>query len=129
MSEQRRFYRHPTEIPIEVWQAREADLHLQRLHNVSLGGLAFESEIDLMQGTIIGIRLLVNPPFTLFGKVVWCRKKMTNFEVGVEFIEQNQSVKEDMVDEVCQIEMYKDILVRIAEVTSDEEIRMLNDSN
>jgi hypothetical protein len=129
MLEHRRFYRHPTEIPVEVWNASESDLHFQHLHNVSLGGLAFESDANWQQGSIVGVRILINPPFELFGRVVWCREKANTFEVGVEFTEKNQDIKNDMVEEVCQIEMYKDMLVRIAEDISDSEANMLNETN
>jgi len=127
MFEHRRFYRHPTEIPIEVWDVKESDLHIQHLHDVSLGGLAFESETDWPKGSCIGVRLLLNPPVELFGQVVWCRKTTEKFNIGVEFLGKNQNTKENMVDEVCEIERYKNVLMRMAEEISDSEINMLED--
>jgi len=126
--EHRRFYRHPTEIPIEVWETQENDLHRQHLHNVSLGGLAFESKTSWEKGSLISMRVLIKPPCYLFGRVVWCRATASqHFEVGIEFLEKNQKINEGMVDEVCEIERYRKMLVEIAEEISETSGYLLDD--
>ena len=111
MLKERKFYRHPSDIPIEIWRSDESELHL--LKNISLGGLAFESKTEWKPGEIVGIRVLVQPTFELVGKVVWCRKSNHYYDVGVEFVENNPDDKEVMVEEVCEVEWYKDILAKI----------------
>lgn len=116
MFKERKFIRHPTAIPIEVRQIDLSPANYQLLCNIGVGGLAFESDTFLEKGTIIGIRIMVSPTFEMLGKVAWCRPHDTHFDVGVEFMGKNEGSKEkeQMVDEVCQVEMYKNILAGIA---------------
>ncbi|RKZ40753.1 MAG: PilZ domain-containing protein [Gammaproteobacteria bacterium] len=106
----RHFMRHPTHIPIEVKQVTESSVNKEFLKDVSLGGLAFESDIPWEVGSIINIRVLIAPPIELAGKVVWCHEVKKDFEVGVEFIEKNNAIENEMVEEVCQIEMYQQMI-------------------
>lgn len=116
MFTERKFIRHPTAIPIEVRLIDLSPANYQLLCNIGVGGLAFESDVFLEKNTIIGVRIMVNPAFEMLGKVVWCRKNNAHFDVGVEFMGKKEGSKEKelMVDEVCQIEMYKNILAGIA---------------
>ncbi len=115
MPENRRFYRHPAHVPIEVWQEKESTYELDQLNNVSLGGVAFESDTCWKPGSIITFRVLLNPPCHFTGKVVWCRKHDEHFEVGVQFLEKNSATKEKLVDDVCQFEIYQKIWLRLLE--------------
>jgi c-di-GMP-binding flagellar brake protein YcgR len=110
--ENRQYYRHPSHIPIEVWQPDSAH-HLEQLNNVSLGGIAFESDSPWEPNSIISFNVqMVNQSHQFTGKVVWCRKREHDnyFEVGVQFLENNNSQQEDLVDEVCDFEIYKRML-------------------
>ncbi len=123
--ENRRFFRHPTEVPVEVWQTDETEANVQQLRNVSLGGLAFHSTRKWENGEIVRVRVLINNPFEFLGQVVWCGKKdEEEYEVGVQFMAKNDLTKEDMVEQVCQIELLKQTLTTIAEAffDSDESI-------
>lgn len=113
--ENRRFFRHPTEVPVEVWQTDETEANVQQLRNVSLGGLAFRANRKWEHGEIVRIRVLINNPFEFLGKVVWCGKREDGYEVGVQFMAKNDLSKEDMVEQVCQIELLKQTLATIAE--------------
>lgn len=120
MQEGRQFVRHSTDIPIEVIQNADSAMNMQHMNNVSLGGLAFQSESYWERGSFLTVRVLLNPPIEITGKVVWCHQVGSYFEVGIEFMEKNYLFSDDMVEEVCQIEMYKKILVELAEDVSYE---------
>lgn len=123
MSESRKFYRHPTEIPISVCSATESEFetsqyHFQQMKNVSLGGLAFESHQMLKRDTIIRVSILfTGSPVQMVGKVAWCRPDEVNksaFLIGVEFTENEKETSGDIVESACQVEVYKDLLKNIA---------------
>jgi Tfp pilus assembly protein PilZ len=122
MKEQRRFIRHPTEIPIELLHKTCSVREKNRLNNISLGGLAFSSTQNWQQGTIIGIRIpLIDPEFETTGKVVWCQKKNTQFDVGVEITNTYDAFRVRMVEQVCQIEKYRNQLKQQGRILSSEE--------
>lgn len=123
MSECRRFYRHPTEIPIVVRPATVSEFeisqqHLQQMKNVSLGGLAFESQSCLERGTITCVEIqFTESTVSMVGKVAWCRPDdddKTVFLVGIEFSETEPETSGDIVEGACQLEVYKDLLKNIA---------------
>ena len=123
MSESRKFYRHPTEIPISVCAATESEFEtsqhqLQQMTNVSLGGLAFESKRKLEIGTIIRVDILfAGSPVQMVGKVAWCRPddvKKEMFLIGIEFTESEKEISGDIVEGACQVEVYKNLLKNIA---------------
>ena len=101
--------RHPTEIPIEICRVQEPPAyHWRQMKNVSQGGLAFICTTDWQPGTSISIRLpLIKPPFEANGKVIWCRKRQHYFEVGVAFLEPDDAFTVRMIEQLCQIEMYR----------------------
>lgn len=87
MIEHRRFPRHPVEIPIEIRRIDAQELSTKHIKNLSVGGMAFEADFLLYKDEVVCIRVMVNYPFELMGRVVWCREKeVDKFEVGVEFV-------------------------------------------
>jgi hypothetical protein len=116
MREGRQFIRHPAQIPIEIGAVTDSSYNLQQMNNVSLGGLAFKSECYWEPGVIISIRVPTNKSINLIGKVVWCQQQGKYFDVGVQFIgSPNANSQDDLVEEVCQIEIYKKMLVELAQ--------------
>jgi hypothetical protein len=109
MAEQRQFIRHPSDIPIEFSAADgEPISQTGQAHDVSFGGLAFESTNCPRKGEIIEIRIpTVTPAFETRGQVVWCRHLDNRYEVGVRFLEHGDAFKARMVEQVCHIEQYK----------------------
>ena len=109
MAEQRKFIRHPSDIPIEFSIADGTPLSLSgHAHDVSFGGLAFEAKECPHSGAIIRVRIpTVNPPFETQGQVVWCRRLDSHYEIGVRFLEHSDAFKARMVEQVCHIEQYK----------------------
>ena len=106
----RKYVRHPTSIPIEVWEFSQTEHNIQQLDNVGLGGLAFKSEVAWEIGSLIAIRVTMEPLIVLHGKVMWCQNQGDHFEVGVQFLE----LQNEVVEEVCQIEIYQQLVREIA---------------
>ncbi len=107
MQQHRKFYRHPSEIPVEVWEVKEpAQQHASK--SLSIGGLAFICTSCWPPNTLIKIRLpLIKPIFEALVKVVWSRKRLGYFETGVVFISEEDAFKGRMVEQLCQIELYR----------------------
>lgn len=104
----RSFIRHPSDIPIEC-QVEEAQTESkQLLKNVSFGGLAFAAKDPVAIGAEIKVRIPgVEPAFEVIGQVAWCRREMELYMVGVQFLDQDDSFRARMVEQVCHIEHYK----------------------
>lgn len=103
----RKFIRHPSDIPIEV--QREAIFSLQQnLKDIGNGGLSFSSGVFINKNTILTVKILViRPVFEARGRVVWCERRGSVFDVGLEFIEAKDLYKIRMIEQVCYIEHYK----------------------
>lgn len=122
MVNDRKFFRHPTEIPVEVWTSDDEPKAYKRSENVSFGGLAFRSDRVWRQGVLLQLRVpFVTPPFQSVVRVVWCHKQSDYYEVGVEFMEKNDIFKARMVEQVCQIELYRRDLAQHGRLLNVEE--------
>lgn len=106
----RRHVRHVTGIPIEVsldyqqnYQAAE-----DTITNVSLGGLCFVANDRLDINESIQVRFPVLDEETLIdGKVVWCNKTAKGYEVGLEFNNPAEVERLKMIDQIRQIEDFR----------------------
>lgn len=104
----RQFIRHPTAIPIEIRRDRRRPAAAPPMRNVSLGGLAFQSQTGLEPGSIVVLRIaFVRPQFSTRARVVWCSAANGAFEVGVEFLDVEGAYRGRMVEQVCHIEQYR----------------------
>lgn len=103
----RSFFRHPTDIPLEVQHDQHpADRRI--LRNVSHGGLCFRYARRLAPGETVTVRIpSVSPPFEAASRVVWCQTEGDSFQVGVEFLDQQDLFRARMIEQVCQIENYR----------------------
>lgn len=104
----RSFIRHPSNIPID-FQLEELIAHgTDYLKNISHGGLAFHSKVALKPGTIIRIKIpLVKPVFQAISKVTWCKPEQEQYEIGIQFLDENDVFRARMVEQICHIEQYK----------------------
>jgi hypothetical protein len=104
----RQFIRHPADIPIEVF-AHDQLAHARRhVYNVSLGGLAFQSDRAIDLGVIVEVRIpFVRPTFETKARVVWCHARETGYELGAEFLDPEDAFRGRMVEQLCYIENYK----------------------
>ena len=107
----RHFIRHPADIPIEVSAGNQLVHATRHIHNVSLGGLAFESDGELEPGIIVEVRIpFVRPMFETKARVVWCSAREGGFELGVAFLDPEDAFRARMVEQVCHIENYKKVV-------------------
>ena len=89
----RHFMRHPASMPIEVNALHESLQTISHLCNVSIGGLAFESALEVETGAVVSLRIpCVTPVFESVAKVAWCRETEHGYELGVEFLDPPTSV-------------------------------------
>lgn len=104
----RKFIRHPSDIPIEYDIEDVVTDQRDYLNNISLGGLSFRSLINISIGKVIRIHIpLHQPVIDLEGRVVWCKFTGQYYNVGVEFIRPEEAFMARMVEQVCYIESYK----------------------
>jgi len=107
----RQFIRHPADIPIEVC-IDDPRIHTKRhIHNVSLGGLSFQSDRAIDHGVIVEVKIpFVRPMFETKARVVWCSEHEDGYELGVEFLSLEDAFRGRMVEQVCYIENYKKVV-------------------
>ncbi len=107
MYEERKFTRYSTNIICEVNYPNESVQKQLHLKNVSLGGMAFESDIEWEIGTLINIQLLFNPLIKVIGKVIRCSFNGNLFDIGIKL---NEKYSEDK-----QLQDYKNMIATIIE--------------
>ncbi len=104
----RSFIRHPSDIPIDFQLEELVNDDGDFLRNVSHGGLAFRSRVEVRPGVVIRVRIpLVHPVFQAVGQVTWCRPEGDAFEVGIQFLDRDDQFRARMVEQICHIEQYK----------------------
>lgn len=103
----RSFIRHPTDIPIEI-RLEDQSCKQQPLCNVSSGGLCFQYPEAPPVGGVFIVRIaLTAPPFEACCRVVWCQADVGSWQVGVEFLDQEDLFRLRMVEQICHIEHYR----------------------
>lgn len=103
----RRYIRHPSDIPIS-YCLEESNEKVQRLKDVSRGGLCFSADCPLRKGAPIHIEIpMEESSYGADGMVAWCREEGDHFEVGVKFRDNSTSYNVRMVEQVCHIEHYR----------------------
>lgn len=104
----RRYFRHPTDIPIEI--LRDAgEVRDEALRNVSGGGLSFRYREPLPVGEIVRVRIAVTAQaFEAPCRVVWCQAERSSWQVGVEFLQQDDLFQARMIEQVCHIVQYRE---------------------
>jgi Tfp pilus assembly protein PilZ len=104
----RSFIRHSSDIPIDFQLEELVTEGSDYLKNVSHGGLAFNSKIALTPGTTVRVKIpFVKPVFQAIGKVTWCHPQQNEFEIGVQFLDEGDTFRARMVEQICHIEQYK----------------------
>jgi hypothetical protein len=113
----RQYTRHPADVPIHIsidpnGQGVSLSLNIDGdIVDVSQGGIACEvaTAIDVGSQVYVDISSVL-PKYHGIGNVVWCKPKNNLFEVGVCFVDQEEAFRSRMVQQVCQIEMYKKMI-------------------
>ncbi len=108
----REYIRHPSSIPIEYEIKGFADPKKEKLKNVSLGGLCFQSGNFMDNGLEVMICIpTIKPPFAADSVVVWCEKNDNHFNVGVQFNDKETEFRVRMVEQICHIEEYRNSIL------------------
>ena len=111
----RRHIRHVTGMPIEVNLEYHQDYQGEddTITNVSLGGLCFVASDRLEIDESIEVRFpVLNSGASLDGKVVWCNKTSRGYEVGLAFNDPDEVERLKMVEQIRQIEAFRQELER-----------------
>jgi hypothetical protein len=109
----RKFIRHPANVPIE-FKVNPFHTHQSpTLHNISIGGLSFQSNHYIPKNTTIQLCIpTVEPPFQATAVVVWCNRRESDYLIGVKFIDQQTAFRIRMIEQICHIEGYRKYLSR-----------------
>ncbi|WP_044874291.1 PilZ domain-containing protein [Pseudomonas sp. LFM046] len=104
----RQFLRHPTDMPVELVPHKGGTLPLQRLHDISLGGVACNSPRAFRRGTTLQLMIpALGSQACYSGTVAWCRKEGTEYMIGIAFIDEENLFRARMVEQICLIEQYR----------------------
>ncbi|MCP3687520.1 MAG: PilZ domain-containing protein [Gammaproteobacteria bacterium] len=106
----RKYIRHPADIPIQVLPDRvvDEDDGDTTLTSISLGGLSFISPraLDVLRKVRICIPMVREDNY-LEGRVVWCEKSKSGYEVGLQFDRSSEVFRLRMIEQICHIEHYR----------------------
>lgn len=105
----RQFYRHPVDIPIQIFPQNELSEDAP-MSDLSEGGLAFHTNVFIESGKVLRIRIpYVDPAFDAECVVRWQRVfgDGDGFEVGVMFLDEETAFRIKMVQQVCHIKNYQ----------------------
>jgi hypothetical protein len=118
----RTYIRHPTSIPIRVCTGGDDEARV-RVRNLSAGGLCFITDQPVKVGTMVEFDIPVTQPdYHGKGVIVWRREQASkSYEVGVRFTSDNEFFRTRMVEQVCQIEDYRQRLALKGRQLSSEE--------
>ncbi|WP_438463603.1 PilZ domain-containing protein [Marinomonas sp. PE14-40] len=109
----RRFFRHPTDIPICVRTAIVSKEEQCDMKDLSEGGLSCFLYSLIEVGMIVDITITsIDPPYYGQGKIVWAKLCDDNsatprYEVGIKFTDNDEMYKVRMVQQICHIEQYR----------------------
>ncbi|MBX9912862.1 MAG: PilZ domain-containing protein [Pseudomonadaceae bacterium] len=104
----RRFLRHPSDMPVELVLRKQLSAPKQRLHDISLGGVACNCSRSFRRGTAVEMRIpLLGDQARYPGVVAWCHKLPDDYLVGISFVDEDTLFRARMVEQVCQIEHYR----------------------
>jgi hypothetical protein len=107
------FRRSRSDLPIDVSINHEADPEKEFLNDISLGGLSFKSKVPIQENKIIEITMpLTYPVFQVIGRVRWCRKEGDYYVVGIKFVIPVNELTIEAVEEVCDIDEYRNEVYR-----------------
>ncbi len=104
----RSFIRHDTDLPIEV-KVESHSPSSEALRNVSQGGLSFRHSAALPIGAEVRVAITVaGPGFEAPCRVVWCQPEGEAWQVGVVFVDPDDVFRARMIEQVGQIEQYRE---------------------
>ncbi len=95
-------------MPVELVPRKGRHIPLQRLHDISLGGVACNSTRAFRRGTAIELRIpLLGDQARFSGTVAWCRKLVEDYMIGIAFTDEENMFRVRMMEQICLIEQYR----------------------
>ncbi|TNE81254.1 MAG: PilZ domain-containing protein [Gammaproteobacteria bacterium] len=109
----RRFIHHPTEFPILISPEGSAHYDRATLCNIGEEGLACRLPHAIPPGAPVTLQIpSLHQEYSVSGRVVKCDRYTKGFGVSILFNDKNESFKSKMVEQVCQIEHYRQALLK-----------------
>ncbi|MEE1866727.1 PilZ domain-containing protein [Pseudomonas auratipiscis] len=101
----RGFLPHPDDVPVELSLRPSPSLFRQRLHTISLGGIACNHPRAYRRGMAIEMIIpSLGDSARFSGYVAWCQKQQDGYRVGIAFIDEQALFGARMSEQVCQIQ-------------------------
>jgi hypothetical protein len=101
------YVRHPSEFPVELRAPDSQIPRLERLRDLSTGGLCCRSSTAFAEGASVRIRIPIGAAsFEAHGRVAWCRPHEDAYRIGIEFTAETEAFRARMVEQLCHIERY-----------------------
>jgi len=105
MSNLQVYIRHPDDIPIEVHPLSRS---LSLSPSTQQLGLICRSQSSIDAGSAISLRVpFVEPSIKVAGVVHWCRTNGDEFELGIDFDDEDAIMRMRMLEQLCQIHQYR----------------------
>ena len=102
--ERRQYIRHPTQISIEYAIAGEQEKTTDLTQDISFGGIRFRGRSYIEPGTILSLKFpTIHAGYEVSGRVVWCKQKKNHVEMGVEFLDENEAYRAQLIEEIVHL--------------------------
>jgi c-di-GMP-binding flagellar brake protein YcgR len=133
-NENRKFFRHPIKVPIQLTVVENGPAVNARAEDLSQGGLAFFWPEPLPEGTRLQLSLPVEKQlFKMKTRVTHLQKEAntTLFKIGVCFEDAVSSFRAKLAEEILQIRAYREkmSLLRGHPLSEEEAARIWIDHN
>ena len=102
-----RFLPHPDDVPVEITLRNQPSLPPRKLHSISLGGVACNSDRSWRCGTAVEMSMPTLGENARYpGYIAWCEKHPAGYRIGVALIDEQTLFGARMGEQVCQIEHF-----------------------
>jgi len=106
--EKRREARETVQVPVSFALNEVLASESSYLNDISASGASFNAMVALPPGTVILLRLPPSKPvFRAQARVVRCQKRVFEYIVGVEFLNQDEAFRRQILHLVQRIEAYR----------------------
>jgi hypothetical protein len=107
-TEKRRTVREPVQVPVSFVLNEVLASESSYLNDISVSGASFNAMVALSPGTVILLRLPPSKPvFRVQARVVRCQKLVFEYVIGVEFLNQDEVFRRQILHLVQRIDAYR----------------------
>jgi c-di-GMP-binding flagellar brake protein YcgR len=102
--ERRQYIRHPAEISVEYAISGEQEKTTDLTQDISFGGIRFRGRSYIEPGTVLSLKFpTIHAGYEVSGRVVWSKQKKDHVEMGVEFLDENEAYRAQLIEEICHL--------------------------